>query len=402
VPSPLTSAAARVAALLLALLAAAGIARAQAPAVDLYLFWRAGCPHCEREIAFLDRLAAREPALRVHQFEIYRDRANATLMMRVADRLGVEGGSVPFTVIGNRAWSGYLDDSTTGRELEAKVAECLAGGCPDAVAPILRGEAGGGTTTRGPAALPAAVNLPLFGPVSTAALSLPALTVLLAAVDGFNPCAMWVLVFLLGLLAGMRDRTRMWLLGGAFVAASGLVYLLILGAWLNVLLFAGAIIWVRLAVGAVALAGGAHYVRSFFRGGPAVCEVTAPARRQQVLARLKDLAGRGDFLAALAGIVALALAVNVVEFLCSAGIPAVYTQVLALAALPPWQYAAYLLLYVAVFMLDDIIVLAVALKSLEVTGMTGTYSRWSGLVGGVVLIAIGAALIAKPEWLSFG
>jgi hypothetical protein len=351
---------------------------------------------------FLGRLAAREPALRVHKLEIYRDRANATLMMRVADRLGAEGGSVPFTVIGDRAWTGYLDDATTGRELEAKVAQCLASGCPDRVAPIMRGEAAGGTTTPGAAPLPETVNLPLFGPVSTAALSLPALTVLLAAVDGFNPCAMWVLVFLLGLLAGMRDRARMWLLGGAFVAASALVYLLILSAWLNVLLFAGAIIWVRLAVGAVALAGGAHYVRSFFSGTPAVCEVTAPAQRQRVLARLKDLAGRRDFVVALGGIVALAFAVNVVEFLCSAGIPAVYTQVLALAALPAWQYAAYLLLYVAVFMLDDLVVLAVALKSLEVSGMTGAYSRWAGLVGGVVLIAIGAALIAKPEWLSFG
>jgi hypothetical protein len=250
--------------------------------------------------------------------------------------------------------------------------------------------------------LPKAISLPVVGEISTGALPLPLLTVLLAAADGFNPCAMWVLVFLLGLLAGMRDRARMWLLGGAFVAASALVYLLILSAWLNVLLFAGAIIWVRLAVGAVALAGGAHYVRSFFSGTPAVCEVTAPAQRQRVLARLKDLAGRRDFVVALGGIVALAFAVNVVEFLCSAGIPAVYTQVLALAALPAWQYAAYLLLYVAVFMLDDLVVLAVALKSLEVSGMTGAYSRWAGLVGGVVLIAIGAALIAKPEWLSFG
>jgi hypothetical protein len=272
------------------------------------------------------------------------------------------------------------------------------------VAPIIRGEAAARAAGARPgaAALPETVNLPLFGPVSTAALSLPALTVLLAAVDGFNPCAMWVLVFLIGLLAGMRDRRRMWLLGGAFVAASGVVYLLILSAWLNVLLFAGAIVWVRLAVGAVALAGGAHHVKAFFSAAPAVCEVTAPERRRRVLDRLKDLAGRRDLLVALAGIVALAFAVNVIEFLCSAGIPAVYTQVLALAALPAWQYAAYLLLYVAVFMLDDVIVLAAALKSLEVSGMTGAYSRWSGLVGGVALIAIGVALIARPEWLSFG
>jgi hypothetical protein len=128
--------------------------------------------------------------------------------------------------------------------------------------------------------------------------------------------------------------------------------------------------------------------------------VTAPEERRRTLERLKDLAQSRDFLVALGGIVALAFAVNVVEFLCSAGIPAVFTQVLALSALPAWEYAAYLVLYVFVFMVDDLVVLAVALRTLEVAGLTGAYARWSSLAGGVVLLGIGALLIARPEWLS--
>jgi glutaredoxin len=390
----------------LSLLLAAPASAAEPREADLYLFWRIGCQYCEREMAFLDALAQRQPALRVHRFEILREPANRALMAKVADALGAEGGSVPFTVIGGHVIVGYLDDASSGREIEARVRECLARGCADPVKPIIVGQQGSapGAGARGaplPARLPEVLHVPLVGEVRTAHLSLPVLTMLLGALDGFNPCAMWVLVFLLGLLSGMRDRTRMWVLGGAFVAASAGVYLLFLTAWLNVLLFFGAITFIRVALGVVALAGGGYYLREFVLNRAAACEITAPEQRQRIFARLRELAQRRDFLVALGGIVALAFAVNLVEFLCSAGIPAVFTQVLALSSLSPLEYAAYLLLYVFVFMLDDLVVLAVALRTLEVTGLTTTYARWSNLAGGSVLLAIGALLILRPEWLSF-
>lgn len=373
-------------------LLALALPAAPAGGVDVHFFWREGCPHCEREMAFLDRAAAANPAVRVHKREVG-ERGNAALMVRMAQARGVEVGSVPLTVIGDRAWVGYLDDATTGREIEARIAQCLAQGCPE-------------PTAAAPAApqarsVPETLRLPLFGEVRTASLSLPALTVLLGAADGFNPCAMWVLVFLLGLLAGMKDRVRMWTLGIAFVAASALVYLLILGAWLNVLLLAGAVAFVRIAIGILALGAGGFYLKEFATNADMQCEVTAPAHRRRTLERLRQLARQPGLAAALTGIVLLAFAVNVVEFLCSAGIPAVFAQVLALSQLAPWQYAAYLLLYVAVFMLDDLIVLVVALKTLEVAGLTTRYARWSNAVGGVALLAIGALLVFRPDWLAF-
>jgi hypothetical protein len=245
------------------------------------------------------------------------------------------------------------------------------------------------------------VHIPLLGEVRTAALSLPVLTVLLAAVDGFNPCAMWVLVFLLGLLAGLKDRRRMWLLGGAFVAASAVIYFLFLAAWLNLLLFLGSLTLIRVAIGCVAVVGGGYHLREFVRNPDPACRVTRPGRRQHVLAQLRELSQREKLWLALGGIVLLAFAVNVVELLCSAGIPAVYTQVLALTDLPRWQHYAHLVLYVLIFMADDLAVLAVALVTLQVTGLTGRYARWSNLVGGVVLLALGGMLLIKPEWLAF-
>lgn len=383
---------------------AAAAVHAQPPqrTVGVYVFWRAGCPHCERALDFLRREAARDQAVRLRSFEVFRKPNDAQLMVSVAGRLGVESGSVPLTVIGDRAWIGYLDDASTGAEMATRIRACRASSCPDTVAGLISGKADAGPPAASqPLRLPEALRVPLIGEVRTAHLSLPVLTVLLGAVDGFNPCAMWVLVFLLGLLAGMRDRTRMWVLGGAFVLASALVYLLILGAWLNLLLFLGAIVWVRLAIGAVALGVGGWYLKEFVANPAMACAVTAPEERRRVFARLRELALQRDFLAALGGIVLLAAAVNVVEFLCSAGIPAVFTQLLALSKLPAWQHAAYLVLYVTVFMLDDLLVLVIALKTLEVTGMTSTYARWSNLIGGVVLLLIGALLILRPEWLTF-
>jgi thiol-disulfide isomerase/thioredoxin len=370
--------------LLGALLTALALPAAAAP-VDVYFFWAEGCAHCARELEFLERLEAADADVRVHRLEVSGDPVNLQRMLSLSLRLGVEAGSVPLTVIGDRAWVGY--GAGTAREIEARIAECRAQGCPSS------GEK---------RALPETLRLPLVGEVRTASLSLPALTAVLAAVDGFNPCAMWVLVFLLGLLAGMKDRARMWVLGIAFVATSALVYLLILGAWLNVLLLAGALAFVRIGVGVVALAGGGYYLKEFFTNADMQCEITAPGRRRRVLERLKGIAQRQGFLAALGGIVLLALAVNVVEFMCSAGIPAVFAQVLALSELGAWAYFGYLVLYVLVFMLDDLVVLATALKTLEVTGLTTTYARWSNAIGGAALLAIGAALVFRPQWLALG
>lgn len=222
----------------------------------------------------------------------------------------------------------------------------------------------------------------------------------MAAVDGFNPCAMWGLVFLLGLLAGLKDRRRMWALGGVFVAVSALVYFAIMAAWLNVLLLLGALVWIRAGVAAVALAGGAYYLREFVRGETA-CKVTAPEGRRRVLDRLREMARQRNLALALLGVAMLAVAVNLIDLLCSAGLPAVYTEVLAQSRLPLWEYYSYLALYILVFMADDMLVFATAMAAMTVTQFGLRYTRVSNLVGGVVLVALGALLLVRPEWLSF-
>jgi len=219
--------------------------------------------------------------------------------------------------------------------------------------------------------------------------------------DGFNPCALWTLLFLLSLLLGMASRVRMWILGSTFIVASALVYFLFMTAWLHLVLFLGFILWVRVAIAGLALTGGSY---SLYKGWKreSGCIVEGDQRRLRVFERLKVAVRQQSFLLAILGILLLAFAVNLVELICSAGLPAIFTQVLALNNLSPWQSYALIALYIFFFMIDDLFVFFATMMTLEMTGITTKYTRVSHLVGGALMVAIGILLIFKPEWLMFG
>ena len=88
----------------------------------------------------------------------------------------------------------------------------------------------------------------------------------MGALDGFNPCAMWTLLFLISLLLEIENRKRMWILGTAFIVASASVYFLFMSAWLNLILFLGFVIWIRMFIGIMALLGGGYSLKEFIDG----------------------------------------------------------------------------------------------------------------------------------------
>jgi cytochrome c biogenesis protein CcdA len=224
----------------------------------------------------------------------------------------------------------------------------------------------------------------------------------MGSLDGFNPCAMWALLFLITLLLGMENRKRMWILGIAFIITSALVYFLFMTAWLKLILFIGIIFWIRILIGAIAIGGGSYNLKEYFTNKEGACKVTNNQRRREIFEKLKKITQHQSFYWALGGIILLAFAVNLVELICSAGLPAVYTQILTLSELATWQYYMYLILYILFFMIDDLFVFFVSMKTLQVTGITTKYSRWSHLIGGILMIIIGLLLIFKHEWLMFG
>ncbi len=194
----------------------------------------------------------------------------------------------------------------------------------------------------------------------------------------------------------------MWLLGGTFILTSALVYFLFLTAWLNFFLFIGFIYWIRLVVGLGALIMGGYYLKNYFTNKADVCQIEESEKKQKIIERLKNSVQKEKFIFALAGIVVLAAVVNLFELLCSIGLPAIYTNILSLSDLSTVKYYLYLLLYIFFFMLDDMVVFIIAMVTLKAVGMTKKYSRYSALIGGILILIIGVLLLFKPAWLMFG
>jgi len=393
------------AALLLALWIAAPV-RADAGA-DIYLFWRQGCPHCEREIAFLRQFEAGNPAIRVHYFDIGSDVASRTLLVRTGELLAADISSVPFTVVGDEVFAGYLNDATTGEVIRRRALHCLANPCPDSVRPLLSA----GNTAPAPVAkesarappsareIPASITLPLVGEVATKNLSLPMLTVVLAALDGFNPCAMWTLMLLLGLLIGMHDKRRRWILGSAFIVASAAVYFLFMAAWLNLFLIIGISTALRLALGGVALVIGGFNVKDFFTLGQGFSLSIPASAKPGLYARMRAVLGAETLFPSLTAVAILAMTVNFIELLCTAGFPALYTAVLTQQELSPSAHYAYLGLYILGYIADDSLMVATAVIALSSRKLTERAGRWLKLLSGAVMLVLGGTLILRPEWL---
>ena len=386
-----------------------GLVEASTNNINAYFFYGDGCPHCakEREFLFGD-LANEYQNLKVYEYEIYNSRDNIALLQQVLKKLDTNADGVPFLVIGDKYFIGYAE-GLTSKAIKQRLNECSISVCTDSVVPIL------GlvekdvvpiiieeVTNVEPVTEEKNMELPFLGEINITDFSLPLLTVIIGALDGFNPCAMWVLLFLISLLLGVKDRKRMWLLGFVFIVASASVYFLFMSAWLNLVLFLGFVSWIKILIGLLALFGGIYSIKEFIFNKSSGCKVTGNEKRQRIFERIKLAVQQNSLCLAMGGIILLAFAVNLVELICSAGLPAVYTQVLALNDLAGWQYYLYILVYILFFMLDDLFIFFVAMITLEMTGITTKYARLSRLIGGLIMLIIGLLLVFKPGWLMFG
>jgi len=343
----------------------------------VYFFYLPGCSHCELQEPFNEKLQSEYPSINVTREDASTPGGSALLSEMLEERgIEVELG-FPITIFGNQVFS-WESDETTGKAIEEALKRCLAGNCP----PPTSGE----TKHK--------IKLPLIGEIDPSAYSLPALAAILGLVDGFNPCAMWVLVYLISIVATLKDRRRIWLIVGSFVLASGVLYFLFMTAWLNAFLFIGYVKPVTVVIGLVALGGGILQIREVVKTkGAIVCEVTGEESRKKTMTKVQKIVSSPITLGTIVGIVALAFAVNSVEFVCSAAVPAVFTQVLSLASLTTVQHYSYILLYVFFFMLDDLVIFSTAAFALT-SGLGDRYAKYSRPVGATILIILGLLLLA--------
>lgn len=375
--------------------------------ITLYLFYGDGCPHCAQEKEFLSRIEGNYDNLEIVKYEVWKDKDNQKFMNEVSSGLGVERSGVPLTVIGDTymvGWSETLESRVTralrfySQNEYVDVVEQIKNGTYEKPA---EKEENDFEKEEEKSDEEATVKVPLIGKVNLKNVSLTTAAVILGLIDGFNPCAMWVLLFLISMLLGMKDKKRMWTIGLTFLGSSALVYMLIMLSWLNIVVSISTTIWVRNLIALIAIGGGIINLVNFFKQKDSGCTVVDDKKRKSVFARIKKFTSEKSLVLALIGTVALAFSVNIIELACSAGLPMVYTQLLAINNVTGFGSFLYVLLYIIFFLMDDLVVFFIAMKTMEVTGFSTKYSKYSHLVGGLLMVAIGVLLIIKPEWLMF-
>jgi len=352
--------------------------------IEIRFFFSPICLHCEAEREFFRELKNKYPELEIKEYDAINNRENQKILEEFYEKYKVpkrEKGYVPVTFTPTEYFIGFNEQ--VAKDIESCIRECSLGERP----------------------VPQKIKIPIFGEIDISKMGLPAITVVLGAIDGLNPCAMWILLFLIALLINTGSRKKMWLVGGIFIAASGIVYYLILTAWLNLFSAISYVNLTRILIGIFALGVGIWQIKSFITYHPGVCKVLGISARVEEKLKLKEKAEKivasPLTLAAMGGLIILALGVNLIEFFCSAGLPAIYARILTLSDLSPLTYYLYLLLYTFVFMLDDLIVFSLAVITLSRIGFTQKYNYWATLIGGLLIFILGILLIFKPKFLMF-
>ncbi len=380
--------------------------------VVIEMFERTDCVHCQDERAYLSDLVRERDDIEVRFLDIA-DPDHRRLFEEVAERAGFSLAT-PVTVVGVTPLQGFDRPETTGRTIQALIdksfgaerqgAEAYLDLPPDATL----GERAGAVCEDGAevCAWPAErqpfyVTVPFAGTFDVTEYSLPTLAAVLGFLDGFNPCAMWVLVTFLIVLLQLGDRRKVWQVAGLFVVAEAVMYYLILNVWFHTWDFIGLDRIVTPAVGVLALLGGCFFLYEWYKslGTKMACQVIDMEHRSRIVRKIKELvAGRLTWAAAL-GIVGLAFSVNVIEFACSVGYPQAFTKIIELNSLSEWHTQALMALYILFYMVDDFLVFGLALWGFEKLHLTESYSRWTALIGGLIMLALGLILVFAPEFL---
>ena len=386
--------------------------------INVYLFHSSTCPHCKQELAWFDDYLDEHDNVKLYDYEISNSE-NMNKYYEVQSILDYNSNGVPFLVIGNDVVIGFSESLST--RIETLIDYYLLNDYVDEVGEYLNVDVFVDNNDE-ESVLPEVddenneqsedltnnsslddYEVPILGKFNAKTVSLPILAVVMGFVDGFNPCALWILIFLISMLFGMNDRKKMWILGLVFLITSGLVYLLFMVSWLNLAVFVSSVNAIRIMIAAFATIFGIYNIYNFLKtkNSDIGCTVTNDKSRKKIMDKIKVILAQKYFIFSLVGIIFLAVSVNVLELLCSLGLPVIFTQVLALNNLSVLEYSIYILIYILFFMLDDIVIFFIAMKTLQIKGISNKYTKYSHLIGGVIMIIIGLLMLFKPELLMF-
>ena len=388
----------------------------QSKKVKIEYFGRKDCKNCANLEKFLKELSTKRDDFEYVEHKIDESKEEKAFFDETTSKLKLVKGT-PIIYIDGHIIQGFNTADTTGKEIENLI---NSGKTKDKILTLKEyvesGQTGnvssngavctGDTVCEVPGLTKGAenqvlVNIPIINKtVDLTNYSLLTMSIILGTIDGFNPCAMWVLVLFLTALIAVGNKVKMFRVAGLFILAEAVMYFFILNAWIYAWDFVGLDKWVTPLVGIVGIIGGIFFIRNYLKKGDTLeCEVTDFEQRAKISKKIKDIANKPFTLLTALAIIGLALSVNVIEFACSVGIPQTYTKILQINEVPFWTRQFYTFIYIIGYMIDDIIVFGFALMSVNKLQLTTKYSKWVNLFGGILMIILGLIMLIKPSLL---
>jgi len=369
--------------------------------VTVYLFYSDSCPHCKEEKEFLSTI---EDKVNIEMYEVTKNQDNSDLLDLVKQSFNCTNNYVPYTVIGEVGLTGYSD--TIKSQILHFIDKYEKEDYIDVVSKVK--ETGGIVDLEEKKEelkeeQYSEITVPILGKVDTKKVSLPIISMIIGFVDGFNPCAMWILIFLISMLIGMNDRKRMITLGLIFLVTSALVYMGIMLSWLEILKKFINESYMQYIIGIVAIIAAIWNLYSYYksRKKETGCEVVNNNSRKKIINRIKKFTSEKSLILAIIGVIGLAISVNFIEFACSAGWPVIFTNILEMNKLSGLENFIYILIYIIFFLIDDIIIFTIAMFTFNIKAISNKYSKYSHLIGGILMLIIGLLMIFAPNILMF-
>lgn len=249
-------------------------------------------------------------------------------------------------------------------------------------------------TSRGPGEN---LEIPLIGEIDASDTPIVALTAMIAFVDGFNPCSLWVLTFLLGMVIHSGSRKRTAAVGLTFLTVTSVGYGAFVYGMINVFSYVSHLAWIKAAVAAVAFIFGIVNIKDFFCFNRGLSFTIPDRAKPKIAEKLSETVRQESLATTLIGTAIIAGGIVLVELPCTAGFPLVYSNILAERGVGAAFALALLLLYMLIYLMDELAVFLGITWTMKKTRFEEKHGRYLKLLGGNIMIALGITLLWKAE-----
>lgn len=346
--------------------------------VNIYLFYSKICPHCQKEEKYFETLKEKyQDKINIYTYEVTENKTNNEIMKSLKKELKENSQGVPFTIIGSKTFLGY--DESLNERIENTIESYLDEN----------------TKTDN------TYTIPILGKIEAKNASIILIAIILGFIDGFNPCAMWILLLLINMCISIKDKKKMLIVCLTFIITSGIIYFLsMLG--IGFILDLTTITYIRNIIAILAIVLGIYNLYTYIKTRKETgCHVVKKEKRKTIITKINNILNNKNTLLMFGGTIILATSVNLIEMACSLGFPTIFLEILSINNIHGFLKITYLLIYILFYLIDDIVVLFLSIKAFEAKGISTKYNKYVHLIGGIIMVLMGILLIFKPEWIMF-